>query len=713
MGNKTIKLKKWNFPKLIFWAFLLVIIILYVQFCYLSLSSKVYGKDLVEFAANRNTVKNVLIAKRGNVYDSEGNVLASNVNSYKLIAVLDSSKTIDDDNPKHVVDKKLTAEKLSSLIGADYEYVFDRLNQDKAQVEFGNYGRNITELQKIAIEKLELPGIIFEQTTTRYYPNGDFASYIIGYAKSDDNGVISGKLGIELEFNDILTGKDGYYMYQQDKYENKIPDTPETRVDSVDGSDIYLTIDSNIQRFAESAIMDISENYSPDWAMIVAMDAKTGEILASATDPSYNPNSIPADMTYQNPVTSYAFEPGSTMKIYTYMCAMENNLYDGTDTYLSGEYKINDSITVHDWNDVGWGTIDYDTGFKYSSNVGIINLINKGFKFEYLSDCLEKYGFGSTTGIDLPNEHKGSITYNYKTDLYSAGYGQSITTTALQHLQALSIIANDGVMVTPYIVEKIVSSTGEETITETKVSSKLVKQSTVNKIKDLMYNVVQDTDGTGHTYYLEGYDIIAKTGTAQISHNGSYMTGYSDYILSVSMMYPKDDPEIIIYAAAKRPSVPSSRVLADPLKEMIESISKYKNMNTGVSNEDEIKVYELDSFVNKTTNDIELELENWKINSIILGSGTKIINQYPKKGNAVIAGDKVILLTNDRTIYMPNIVGWSRSDVIALCDLLNVEYEITGNGFVTNQSIKKGTLVTDQKLSVTLEDDIEVSTTSE
>ena len=301
------KLKKWKTPKKFFVLFLLIIIALYVQYGYLSLSKKIYGIDMKEFASSRNTVTTQLLAKRGTIYDSKDNVLALNITSYTLVAYLDSSRTNYKKNPKHVVDKEYTAKKLSEVLNADYDYILSRLKKDSYQVEFGNIGRNITELTKIEIENLNLPGIEFVESSTRYYPNGNFASYIVGYAKNNDQGIIEGKLGIESAYDDILRGTDGYYKYQQDKQGYKIPDTPEQRVDATNGDDIYLTIDSDIQRFTESSVNEIM-NYNPEWVIVSVMDAKSGEILASSTSPSYDPNSIPSDMSYQNPLVSYSFD---------------------------------------------------------------------------------------------------------------------------------------------------------------------------------------------------------------------------------------------------------------------------------------------------------------------------------------------------------------------------------------------------------------------
>ena len=183
MNNKNVN-QKWNAPIICFITFFVVILILFIQFCYLSLSKQVYGINMKEFASNRNTVTNILTAERGAIFDIEGNVLAQNITSYTLIAYLDSGRTTNDFDPKHVVDKEYTATKLASILGEDNkDYILERLNKKSKQVEFGNVGKNLTELTKLAIEELDLPGIDFTETIKRYYPNGDFASYIVGYAK--------------------------------------------------------------------------------------------------------------------------------------------------------------------------------------------------------------------------------------------------------------------------------------------------------------------------------------------------------------------------------------------------------------------------------------------------------------------------------------------------------------------------------------------------
>ena len=770
---KSTTSKKWNAPVICFLIFTAFIIGLFIQFCYLGLSKDVYGINMRNFASNRNTVSSTIIANRGTIYDSHANILAQNITTYTLIAYLDPARTKDDSNPKHVVDKEYTAHKLSTILGKENkDYIFERLNKNAKQVEFGLVGKNLTELTKIAIEELNLPGIDFTETVKRYYPNGNFASYIIGYAKQytrinikvdesydlyeeykvffdtyknlkitiDDKDVVElkdktitgikigtsivyikhdgrslativvnvtkrdnfekkdstivGELGIEAKFDNLLTGSDGYISYQQDKYGYKIPNTPETKIDSKDGSDIYLTIDSNIQRFAENAIIDIEKNYNPEWTIVSVMDAKTGEILASATDPSYNPNNLPNDMQYQNPLVSYVYEPGSVMKTYTYMCALETGLYNGEKKFKSGGYEFSDGTVVHDWEPEGWGYLTYDNGFRYSSNVGVINIIKDYLSKDKLRSCLDSYGFGKTTGIELSSESKGNIDFKYDIEVGTAGFGQGISTTPIQQLQALTIIANNGIMVKPHIIKKIVNTkTKEETITKTVKSSKLVSTSTINKIKDLMEEVIQPDSPTGPRYYIEGYDIIGKTGTAQIYQNGKYLTGYNDYIISIALMYPKDDPEIIIYAATKRPSSTNTIVLANPVKELIENISKYRNMFDSSKNGENTKTIVMNNYISDKVTDVVKELEDKNVKAIVIGSGDTVIKQYPTKGNKIIEKDKVFLLTNSKEYNMLDLTGYSRIDVLEYSKLVGLNVKFDGYGYVTSQSIEKDSVI--------------------
>lgn len=685
MKKRQVSTNKIVISKFVFIICLFLLVLIMARVVYLSISTKIDGINIKTMAQNRNTKKETISAKRGTIFDSAGDVLAQNVSSYTVIAYLDESRSKNQDTPQHVVDKEETANKLSSVLNMSVEDLLALLTKEVYQVELGPGGRGITEIKKEEIENLNLPGIDFIQDYKRYYPNGDFASYLIGYAKSDENGNIIGEMGIEQEFNNELSGTDGYLEYQKDVMGYKIPNTPEVKHDPQNGSDIYLTIDSSIQLFVEQALFKMNETDKFDWATITVADAKTGKILATGSKPSFDPN-IKNITSYLNPFTSFEYEPGSTMKIYTYMAALEKGTYDGSKTFLSGKKEI-EPDTISDWNKTGWGTITYDQGFALSSNTGIANMLETMINKDDLYDYLKKMGFGKKTGISLPHELSGKIKFTYPIEIVNAGFGQGITTTPIQHIQALTAIANDGVMLKPYIIDKIVDTNTDEVILkgERKETETVASIETINYIKDLMWDVVHNDPewATGTAYNVEGYDVIGKTGTAQlVDKDGQYSK--TSNIKSFAGMFPKDNPEIIIYAALKGSS--SSSSLPDAVKTIIEDTAKHLGIKSKTNSNllDGYKTAEMPSYINVPTLDATKNSATLSSNTIVLGKGDKIINQYPKKSTIINNYDKIFLVTNDTNYEIPNILGYSNREVKTLCGLLNIKCNINGNGYVAS-----------------------------
>lgn len=719
MAKSNKKTKEWKYPKVVFLVFLFLIIILFAKYCFLALSPIINKRNIKEFAESRNTVSRVLKAKRGTIYDSEENILAHNVTSYTLILYLDPKRS-KGNSVNHVKDVDKTAAALAGVLEADENEIKEKINngkkKNKYQIELGAKGKNITEMKKSEIENLNLPGLDFVENDKRYYPNGDFASYILGYAKTnereDEDGniftTIDGELGIEAKFDEDLKGIDGYYKYQQDRFGYKIPDTAETRIEAQDGKNIYLTIDSNIQRFVEAEVKNIKEKYEPEWINIAVMDAKTGDILASSASPSFNPN-LRDLVNYQNPLVSNAFEPGSTMKTYTYMCAIEKGTYNGTATFRSGTIEVADAV-IKDWNNVGWGVINYDKGFEYSSNVGVSTMINRFINRDELKECYKKYGFGNTTNIDLAKEQSGTLGFRYPVEVANASFGQGINTTPIQHLKALTMLANNGKELTPHVVKKIVDPNTNKVIYKRKIeqSEPLASENTINKIKELMYNVVNSDDpaATGKKYRIDGFDVIGKTGTSQIydEKRGGYLKGENDYIYSFAGMFPKDNPEVIIYAAIKKPNVPSANTISDSVVSLIKNIAKYRDMfSEGTKINSTVTSLKLESYINKKTEDVKAIMEQNNIHTVIIGDGDKIINQYPSKGETVLSYDKVFLITNKGKNVMPDLKGYSRSEVIYLMKTLGYDYELEGYGYVKEQSLGPGEAVDGKKIKIILE----------
>ena len=687
----------------------IIFIVLIVRVSYLALSSEVDGINLQKFAKTRTTRETTLSAKRGNIYDGNGNILAQDVSSYTLIAYLDPKRTIKESDPKHVVDKKNTALVLSSILDMDYEKILELLNSTKEngeplyQTEFGSKGRGLNEITKDRILETKLPGLDFIETKKRYYPFGNFASYLIGYAKENQDEVMTGELGIEKYFNNELTGTDGHIIYQKDRNGYKIAGTKEIKEDAINGQSVYLTIDNNVEFFVEKALSKRSDNDSQSMTIVVA-EAETGKILAYGTNPSFDPNKRNIN-NYLDPVSSISFEPGSTMKIYTYMAALEAGVYDGKATYKSGTFQTKDKTIIKDWNNVGWGKISYDKGFIYSSNTAVVNLMDKYMGADTLKDYFLKMGFGSKTGIDVPMESSGKINFKYETEIFNAAFGQGIMTTPIQHIKALTAIANNGELLKPYVVDKVVDESGKITYANERTSLGTVASTdTIAYIKNLMWHTVNDSDGAAHSYAIKNFDIIGKTGTAQIAKtNGSgYLTGESDHNRSIAVIFPKDNPKIIIYGVATYAK--NNSVLASAVKEIITNISKYYN----IYEEEEVKItssqIELKNYLNKDLSNVLVDLSSLGLKVINVSNGKTVIDQYPPVNTKLIKGDYVYLLTNGNQKIMPNITGFSRSDVEKLMALFDIKVDFKGFGYVVNQSIKEGEILTEEStLEVTLE----------
>lgn len=681
--------------------FLFVLMILRVA--QLALSPEVDGVNLKDLASRRTTARETQTAERGSIYTADGDALAQNVSSYKIIAYLDPKRTTNKKKPQHVVNKEETASKLAPILGMKKEEILKYLNKENVyQTEFGSKGKGLSELTKTKIEELELPGIDFIESYKRYYPKGDFASYTVGYAKDEideETGeeTITGEMGIEKYYDKILKGKDGYVEYQKDLQGYRIADTPERRQEASQGKDIYLTIDSQIQFFVEQALNNSDINYDWEWFNITIMDAKTGALLATATTPSFDPNV--RDITnYLDPTVSSPYEPGSTMKTFTYMAAMENGVYNGSETYKSGVYTTTDGTEIGDWDRNGWGTITFDKGYAMSSNVGVINLINRHLNSSMLREYYKKLGFGRKTGITLPNEEAGKLDFKYETEIYNAGFGQGITTTPIQNVKAMTALTNDGILLEPYVVKKIVDPDTKEVILKNKRTEieRVASTETVQKMIQLMDDCVNGYGNTGSGFRIPSGELIGKTGTAQIAaeNGGGYLTGEEDIISSFAGIYPKSDPKLIIYASVKRPSGGSQKPLSNAIKEIVNNASKYYGNDDTKTPEIEISEYKVPSFLNKNIESVKTSLKASGINYKIIGSGTKVIKQYPEKNDKITNKDTVYLITNDSKLKIPNVVGLSSKVANNLLKQLGVKVKLEGVGYVTSQSISENTEIT-------------------
>ena len=667
----------------------------------LGLSKEIDGINLKKLASKRTTKTDIEVAKRGTIYSNDGDILAQNVSSYKLIAYLDSKRTTNENRPQHVVNKEETAEKLSPILGMEKDVVLGYLEKENVyQTEFGPRGKGLSELQKKQIEDLNLPGLDFIESFKRYYPKGDFASYTIGYTKStsDKDSTIKGEMGIEKQYNGILKGEDGYTRYQKDLQGYKIANTPVDVKEAIQGKDIYLTIDSSIQFFIEQALNSADREYDWEWFTVTVMDAKTGAILGTATTPSFDPNK--RDITnYLDLFLSSPYEPGSTMKTFTYMAAMENGVYNGAETYKSGIYVTSDGTEIGDWNRDGWGVISFDKGYAMSSNVGVINIISRHMSSVMLRQYFRRLGFGRKTGIELPNENKGNLEFKYETEIYNAGFGQGITTTPVQNVKAMTPLTNDGMLLKPYLVSKIVDSQTGEIILENNREEieRVASTATVQKMIQLMDDCVNGIGNTGSGYRIDSGELIGKTGTAQIANanGGGYLLGKEDIISSFSGVYPKTNPQIIIYASVSRPSGGSQKPISNAVKEIVSNISKYYGNSDSVTTSIDIKNFEVPSFINKKVDYVKNLLDSNGVKYVFLGNGDKVVKQTPDSKSVIATNDVIYLVTNDSNLVVPNVVGLSSKVAKNLLQKLGIVVHLDGVGYVNSQSVDEGMPITD------------------
>ncbi len=684
---------------LIFVLFGLLFFVLLFRFVSIQVSGEVSGQPLVAKAQQKYFRSNVLEAKRGGIYDRNGEVIAEDTTSYTLIAILDEKMTVNKKNPNHVVDKKKTAHELAKYIDMEEDEIYRILSKEGLfQVEFGSAGKDLSFDTKQKIEALNLPGIKFRRELKRFYPNGIFAPHVIGFSEKDAEGKQTGRLGIEKQLNDLLTGKNGKWDYQSDRWGYLLAGGKENSKPAQHGMDVYLTIDKKIQTFVEDALNQVAEQYNPKKAIAIVVDPHTGKILGMGQRPTFEPATRKGiDKTWHNEAVEISFEPGSTMKVFTLAAALEENAVNLNDTFESGTYKVTEnSRAIRDHNRKGWGTISYLEGLQRSSNVAFAKIVAEKLGFETYREYLTKFGFGKPTGIELPNEASGKIVYNYPLEKITTAYGQGTAITPIQQIQAMTAIAGDGTMLKPQIIEKIVDPNTGKTIkkTEPEVVGNPISEETARKVREALKTVVSSPKGTGYgKYNIEGYEVAGKTGTANFTENGVYLHGGNNYIFSFLGMAPADDPELIVYVAVQQPetenNVGGSNSVSLAFKLIMQNSLQYLNIKP--SGQEVKKPYELPDLTGKTLGDAVREAEKAGSEAIVLGNGKTVIKQMPEHG-PVLAGEKVILIT-DGVRRLPDLTGWSLRDVMKIAALEKLELKTTGKGYVTNQNLKPGTII--------------------
>ena len=580
-------------------------------------------------------------ADRGEIVDRNGTLLATNITTTSLVVI-----------PNQIVDKEDAAKKLSDILGSDYDDMLEHLSKKTSIERVHPEGRQLDYETAEKIDALKIDGVYLVKESKRYYPYGDLLSHVLGYVGIDNQGLS----GLELMFDDYLTGEDGSIKYFSDGKGHKL-ELAEIYEAPTSGITLELTIDIELQQAVENELDNAMSKYDADSAIAIAMDPNTGEVLAMASRPNFDSNNYQdysTEVINRNLPIWMTFEPGSTFKIITLSAAIEEGLVNiFEDRYTDTGAITVDGATLHCWKHGGHGDQSYLEVVENSCNPGFVNLGLKLGK-ETLMSYIDKYGFGDKTGIDLNGEGTGilfDVAAMGNVELATTAFGQGISVTPIQQVRAVSAVVNGGTLYTPYIVKNFLESETDtivKSITPTAVGE-VISAETSEIVRYALESVV--AKGSGHNAYIENYRIGGKTGTAQTVENGVYSD--SKYILSFIGFMPADDPEIVVYVAIQNAKnvVQYGGTVAAPIARNI-FLSAIDILDIEPDTEGIPKEYTwLDTKYVVVPDVVGLNLDEAKanlkgFNIEYSGSGDSVVYQSPLGGMYAKEGGTVVLMLN-------------------------------------------------------------------
>ena len=625
--------KRMKIILLIFSSILLVIVlrVFYVQV--------VDYKKLSSLASDLWSRNLPIEASRGRILDRNGVVLADNITTTSLVLI-----------PNQIKNKKEVTEKLAEILGVSFDEMKEHVYKETSIERVHPEGRRLSYEIADKIEALNFDGVYLVKESKRYYPYEEMLSHVLGYVGIDNQGLS----GIELQYDDYLTGENGAIKYFSDAKGNKLELT-DLYIEPQDGMNLQLTIDINIQKSVERELDNVIDMFNPDMALAVVMDPNTGEILAMSSRPNFDPNNYEnystEELSRNLPIWA-SYEPGSTQKIVTTAAAVEEGVVDlfkdeFTDT---GSVQV-DTARIKCWKAGGHGHQTFLQVLQNSCNPGFVKmgqLLGKERLFHYL----DLFGFGSKTGIDLNGEGEGIIFPLDKVgniELATTAFGQGISVTPIQQITAISAVINGGDLLKPFVLKNILEpETGNvmEHNSKNKVR-KVISEETSEIMRYALETVV--ALGGGKSAYIDGYRIGGKTGTAQKAVNGAYLA--NNYIMSFVGIVPSNDPEAVLYIAIDNPkdtallsSYTTTPIARRILLDIIDALDIEKQEG-GVEKDYEWtdKVYyEVADVVGKTPEEAKKLLEHFSIE--YSGSGEKIISQSPSAGTRLEDGSTVKLM---------------------------------------------------------------------
>lgn len=626
--------------KFLFLIIILVFLIIFFKILYVQVFSYEKLSTLSDDLWSRELP---ISAARGKILDRNGVVLADNITITSLIFI-----------PNQITEKERVAKVISEILDVDYDDMYQHVTKKTSIERVHPEGRNLSYEIADEINSYNFDGVYLVKESKRYYPNKTMLSHVLGYTGIDNQGLS----GIELLYDDYLTGEDGAIKYYSDAKGTKL-DMAEVYTEPESGLDVMLTIDYDIQTSVERELDNIVSMFNPDHALALAMDPNTGEILAMSSRPDFDPNNYQdydRETLNRNLPIWMTYEPGSTFKIITTAAAVEEGVVNlEKDTfYDSGSVEVS-GAKLRCWKAGGHGHQTMLQVFENSCNPGFVKM---GFALgkEKLFSYIGLFGFGEKTGIDLNGEGEGIIfdVEDVKDlELATSAFGQGVSVTPIQQVTAVSSIVNGGYLYKPYIMKGILDNDTNNVFLENDKTlvRKTISENTSNILKMALESVV--ANGGGKVTYIDGYRVGGKTGTAQKVQNGRYLE--NNYIMSFMAVLPSNDPEIVLYLAIDNPKKTAllssytttpfvRKILLDIINIM--DIEKQDNQKEKDYEWMDKKYYEVPNVIGMTKKEAKKYLTGFEIEYV--GEGDIVVSQTPSAGTRYYETGTIKLLMGDK-----------------------------------------------------------------
>lgn len=656
-------------------------------------------------------------ADRGDIKDRSGSILATSIDVYRVDLDL---KAIDTYITDEEITKDKVVESLATASGLSIDEVNKKLNPINEEGVEVKTSTLITGIEKEVADKikaLDIYGVIISINPKRYYPNNNFLAHVLGGVNSDNVGLN----GIELEYNSQLKGLAGYKIAEIDGSLKELPFQTVKYTSPVNGNDVTLTIDENIQLMAEKAAEKGFEDNKAKEVSIIVMNPNNGEILAMVNKPDFNPNNPYEEYEkfdgendfeklqnmFRNSAISNNFEPGSTFKNITIAAAIEEGVAHENDTfYCDGGVKFG-STTIKCWNIAGHGTQTLPEILQNSCNVGFMELGSR-LGSAKLREYIDKFEFGKLTKIDLPGESEGiikSVSDMSEMDLATISFGQTNTVSSIQLMRAFNAIANGGTLIQPHMMKEISheASNGTKVIDEQFkpiVEKSIISEATTATLRDYLERTINQGQEIG-AFMGKDRRVGGKTGTAQ--KVDPILGGYSadKYIASVVALYPVENPQVTIFIKVEDPSAGNyygGPVTTPILKSLLSEIFTYMDSQVYTERYSEKNKVVVPELRGKSVNEAKKILENSKLNIDIGKDASKVTSMEPYPGslveeNAIISLNVDDYKNDSDKLIMPDLKGKTLEEATSILNSLEITYKTNGSGIVESQDVIAGKLI--------------------